>query len=85
MTMTLREAQQLEDRVGLPLEWIEVTQFGDKERYVVLGTPLCDYCGTPDPTGKCTGCGRSVLRDGPLPARPNRSRIPERRPDWVRR
>lgn len=86
MRLTERQAELLNRRFGGALEWVEVTQFGDREPMVEVTTPRCDYCGTLNPTGECGACGASVLRDGPVQAQPRR-RLPNTGPkfDMVKR
>lgn len=66
MRLSLRQAELLNRRVGGGLDWVETTEFGDREPMVEVTTPRCEYCGTPNPTGDCRACGASVLRDGPV-------------------
>lgn len=83
MKVTLRQARQLEKRLGMKLGWVDITIYGDPEPMVLMTTPRCDYCGMPDPTGHCQSCGASVLVDGPLQR--GRVSFPARQPDRIRR
>ena len=66
MIFGLRAAKLLEEKLGEALDWIDVTTHGDPERQLLLATPLCAYCKTPNPSGHCKRCGASILRDGEL-------------------
>jgi hypothetical protein len=63
--VTLRQARLIEDRIGHRLTLIDVTQYGDAEAMVLITTPVCEYCGRLNPTGRCASCGASVLKADP--------------------
>ena len=62
--VTLREARAIEEAAGVPIDRIEVTTHGDRERMVLITVPRCAYCGRLSPEARCWSCGASVLRDG---------------------
>lgn len=56
---TQSEVQEIEAIHG-PLEWIEITSYGDPEPLFLLQTGRCPYCGSVKPEARCIACGAGV-------------------------